>query len=740
VIFTSGSTGEPKGVQISHQAALNTIDDLNRRYAISTHSRGLAVSALDFDLSVYDLFGLLGAGGSLVLVGEEQHRDAAQWAALIQQHQVNLWNSVPVLLDMLLVVAEQEQASLPLKQVMLSGDWIGLDLPARLHRATQEKAKMIAMGGATEVSIWSNVFDVPAVLPANWTSIPYGQPLGNQQYRVVDEQGRDCPDWVAGELWIGGAGVADGYRGAPELTAQRFVEYQGNRWYRTGDRGRYWPDGNLEFLGRLDHQVKVRGHRIELGEIETALGTLPGVQHAVAVTIGTPASLAAALVLKTGFTLDLDLSRQQLSQTLPEYMVPGTLVILDELPLSANGKVDRKQLVRRLEALQGQSNAHQPPLPGLESDIAHVWQAVLKRPSLSRHDDFFAIGGDSLSATRIVAALHQRVGAGAVSLRILYGAAPTVASLAAHVRAYWEQHPEPLTARFSADDHSRELQQPRPTPGPACHPAAWLRIWQPRPLARRRLICLAHAGGAASFFRPWVQTLAADIELVAVQYPGREERINETLLGDLPALVDGIAHALALTPALLQQPYALFGHSMGAAVAHELYLNLQRRGLPLPEHLLLSACEAPSRRKAETFHQASDQQLKDEVFRLGGTDAAMAQSVELLDLVLPVIRSDYQAIETYRPSPERPRLAVPITVLTGDQFEELDIDDALAWAEETQAPCVHTMFSGGHFYLTQHVEAVIKVIEKAMNSSAKAPDTGRRLPTRVVARDQQTAK
>ncbi|BBB92140.1 MAG TPA: non-ribosomal peptide synthetase [Methylomusa anaerophila] len=286
IIFTSGSTGEPKGVEISHYGAWNTIFDINRRYKVGAADRILAVSSLDFDLSVYDIFGLLSVGGSLVLIAEDARRDAAHWLNLLDKYQVTVWNSVPVLLDMLLVAAaSQRQNNLPLRLAMLSGDWIGLDLPSRLKRAA-EHCHLVAMGGATEASIWSNFFDVSLPLPGHWTSIPYGRPLTNQAYRVVDGKGRDCPDWVAGELWIGGAGVAQGYRGDPELTAERFVSWQGCRWYRTGDRGRYWPDGNIEFLGREDFQVKIRGHRIELGEIETALKQHPDVRDAAVIAVG----------------------------------------------------------------------------------------------------------------------------------------------------------------------------------------------------------------------------------------------------------------------------------------------------------------------------------------------------------------------------------------------------------------------------------------------------------------------
>lgn len=288
IIFTSGSTGEPKGVEISHSGAWNTVSDINCRYQVGRTDRILAVASLDFDLSVYDIFGLLSAGGSLVLLSEETRRDAGHWLYLLDKYQVTIWNSVPVLLDMLLVAAESARQSLSsLRLVLLSGDWIGLELPPRLNKAA-EHSRLVALGGATEASIWSNCFDVALPLPADWTSIPYGRPLSNQTYRIVDDKGRDCPDWVAGELWIGGAGVAQGYRGDSRLSAERFVEWKESRWYRTGDQGRYWPDGNIEFLGRKDFQVKIRGHRIELGEIETALKRHQGVRDAVVVATGDP--------------------------------------------------------------------------------------------------------------------------------------------------------------------------------------------------------------------------------------------------------------------------------------------------------------------------------------------------------------------------------------------------------------------------------------------------------------------
>ncbi|UEP37268.1 amino acid adenylation domain-containing protein [Burkholderia ambifaria] len=296
VIYTSGSTGVPKGVEMTHAAAINTIDAIDALLGVNADDRLLAVSALDFDLSVYDLFGALGAGAELVLPTQDEARDAARWVELIAQHRVTLWNSAPALLEMALAVPAASDACRTVRAALLSGDWIALDLPARLRARCGAACAFHALGGATEAGIWSNVQTVYDV-PPHWRSIPYGRPLPGQAYRVVDADGRDAPDYVPGELLIGGDSLARGYRNDPELTAQRFVQHASGRWYRTGDRGRYWPDGTLEFLGREDRQVKVRGHRIELGEIEAALAAHPLIDGACASVVhGEAARLVAAFV------------------------------------------------------------------------------------------------------------------------------------------------------------------------------------------------------------------------------------------------------------------------------------------------------------------------------------------------------------------------------------------------------------------------------------------------------------
>lgn len=353
-IFTSGSTGTPKGVGIAHRAARTTLDDLESRYPLRADDRVLALSAFSFDLSVYDVFSVLGAGGGVVLPDADRQRDPGHWLELMAAHRVTVWNTAPALLEMLVEYAEIEpeatrRALASLRQVFLSADWIPVTLPDRL-RALAPQARVIGLGGATEASIWSISYPVDEVDPA-WPSIPYGRALGGQSFHVLDpDDGRPCPVGRPGELFIGGDGLAEGYVGDPDQTAARFAVHPttGTRLYRTGDLGRWRPDGTIEFLGRTDRQVKIRGHRIELGELEATLDRLPAVRHAVAQAVRGPDDrprLVAFVVPADPASPpgDGELAAA-LRAALPPYMVPNRFVVLAELPITANGKVDHSAL------------------------------------------------------------------------------------------------------------------------------------------------------------------------------------------------------------------------------------------------------------------------------------------------------------------------------------------------------------------------------------------------------------
>ena len=429
VIFTSGSTGRPKGVQISHRAVVNTVVDINERYEVTESDRTLALSALDFDLSVYDIFGPLSVGGSVVLAEEESRRDALEWWRLVQTWGVTIWNSVPALLGMLATVAHERPMLASLRLALVSGDWVPLGLPARLQTCTKG-CRFVALGGATEAAIWSNFHEVRSVEP-HWRSIPYGRPLRNQKFRVVDASGSDCPDWVAGELWIGGLGVALGYIADPTRTTERFAEHAGARWFRTGDVGRYWPDGTLEFLGRLDHQVKLRGHRIELGELEATAELYPGVARALAAVYGSGHNLALAVIPRPGIEIPSDALREFLAARLPSYMLPQSLIPLDEPLLTSNGKLDRAALSRLAEERAADAEAEVPPQGEVEEQIASLWGDLLQVRRIGRDNTFFDLGGNSVLATEFVERARRQLGV-EIGLRQMLECA-TVRGLAAVV-------------------------------------------------------------------------------------------------------------------------------------------------------------------------------------------------------------------------------------------------------------------------------------------------------------------
>jgi non-ribosomal peptide synthetase component F len=246
--------GRAYGVEIEHRGAVNTLDDLLARTGVGADDRVLAVSEPDADLTVFDVFAPLGAGGAIVLT--EAGASPDEWIRAVRAHRATVWNSVPSRLAALLTADDTGRGAETIRVALVSGEPIGLDLPGRF--AAAGGGRFIALGGAPEASIWSIAYEVIGV-EADWQSIPYGYPLRNQRFRVVDARGRDCPDWVVGELWIGGLGVARGYRGDAPRPATRFVGDDGDRWFRTGELGRYWPDGTLERLGRREARTAPTG-------------------------------------------------------------------------------------------------------------------------------------------------------------------------------------------------------------------------------------------------------------------------------------------------------------------------------------------------------------------------------------------------------------------------------------------------------------------------------------------------
>ncbi|OLB77881.1 MAG: hypothetical protein AUI14_14885 [Actinobacteria bacterium 13_2_20CM_2_71_6] len=391
VIYTSGSTGRPKGVEISHRALVNLLVSLGRRCRIGDGSVLLAMTSLSFDMAGLELFAPLLAGGKVVIVGAETARAGEQLAETCAKVRPTIMQATPATWQLLIDAGWPGQDDL----VALCG---GEAVPPELARTLGARVgELWNVYGPTETTIWS------AAQPIDPADVCIGGPVANTRIYLLDPYGEPVPPGVPGEVYLGGDGVARGYHGRPGQTAERFVPHpwvSGARMFRTGDQAKFRPDGRLDFLGRLDAQVKVRGYRIELGDVEAALAAHPGVAQAVvAVRDG---QLAGYVVGVSGAAPSVAELRAHLGQRLPGYMIPARFATLDVLPLTPNGKIDRKALPAPGDAAIGTGVAHRPAQGAAETALAQIWQDLLGVPQVGRDDNFFARGGDSLIAVRMV--------------------------------------------------------------------------------------------------------------------------------------------------------------------------------------------------------------------------------------------------------------------------------------------------------------------------------------------------
>jgi|GEM_PF-2677171 len=346
IIFTSGSTGEPKGVKISHRGAVNTCISINEKFKICEPVT-FGISALNFDLSVWDIFGTFYSGGILVICKQDGEKDPDYWWKQILEHKITVWNTVPTSFEMLLLAKPNQIKEITLESVLLSGDAIRTEM-IKDAVSVFTNTNIIALGGATEASIWSNYHIVTDdTFNLNTYLIPYGKPLPNQTMFVLDKDFNYTPSGVIGNIYIGGIGLAMGYLNSPTLTNEKFInEKKLGRIYDTGDIGRYLPNGEIEIIGRSDNQVKILGYRIEIGEIENCIKEVEGVKHAIVIYNKEQRDKLIGFIVSENY--DYEHLKQKVylhaTQNLPDYMIPRNWHFLDKLPLTQNNKVNYKRL------------------------------------------------------------------------------------------------------------------------------------------------------------------------------------------------------------------------------------------------------------------------------------------------------------------------------------------------------------------------------------------------------------
>ncbi|MBD2201082.1 amino acid adenylation domain-containing protein [Calothrix sp. FACHB-1219] len=552
VIFTSGSTGTPKGVVVRHRPVINLIEWVNKTFNINSADRVLFITSLCFDLSVYDIFGLLAAGGSIRVVPSDDVRDPEALLHILCHEPITFWDSAPPALQQLAGFFSQVQESNchpQLRLVFMSGDWIPVTLPDLL-KATFPGVEVISLGGATEATVWSNYYPIGKVEPY-WKSIPYGKPIQNAKYYILDDYLNPCPIGVSGELHIGGECLASGYLNQPELTAQKFIpdpfsDKKSARLYKTGDLARYLADGNIEFLGRIDHQVKIRGFRIELGEIESVLSQHDCVQETVVIAReDEPGNkrLVAYVVLNGESTPTMNELRRFLREKLPDYMIPSAFVAIAKIPLTPNGKVDRRALPIPDQNRPELEKAFVSPKNTVEIELTQIWSAILGIKSIGISDNFFDLGGDSLLAVKLFTQIEKKFGQKLPLATLLQS--PTIEQLASILRQ-------------------------------SNTPASWssLVTIQPGSSEKRPLFLIHALGGNVIGYQTLVRYLGKEQPVYGLQAQGLDgKQTPHTRVEDMASHY--IKEMRTVQP---HGPYLLGGFSSGGTIAFEMARQLVAQG------------------------------------------------------------------------------------------------------------------------------------------------------------------
>lgn len=414
VIFTSGSSGVPKGVEISHASVVNTCLDINKRFNITENDAIFGISSLSFDLSIWDIFGTLGAGGKLVICKSDSTKDPDYWWEQIKKHKITVWNTVPTTFEMLLMSYSQELL-FSIKTVFLSGDAIRISLANKILEKFPD-IQLICLGGATEASIWSNfhIFSQDSN-ELETDLVPYGKALSNQTMYVLGAELDYIPTGVVGEIYIGGRGLAKGYIGDAKLTQEKFINNDAlGRLYKTGDIGRYLHNGEIEILGRSDMQVKIGGYRVELGEVERCIEELEQIKKVAVIAVPNNIPYLAGFVTTNKNEEGLiEKIRHHTEQFLPSYMNPKAWMVLDNIPITYNGKVDVKKLYKLALSVENQDRDKKLENSSLESDaILEIVARLMSLPSESLlvSKSLFEQGFSSLHAIQLINILSEKWG------------------------------------------------------------------------------------------------------------------------------------------------------------------------------------------------------------------------------------------------------------------------------------------------------------------------------------------
>lgn len=578
VIYTSGSTGKPKGVMVSHKGVVNHCFNIIDQFKLNHQDRVLQFTSISFDVAVQEIFPTLLAGATLVLWKDKYISEGREFLKWIEQEKISVLNMTTAYWSSLVVDLKNEPALLPssLKLVIVGGEKVSPETYVTWRKVTNGKVRWINDYGLTETTITATMFE-PDVEWEPKKVVPIGTPLDNVEIYILDTNQRAVPIGVYGELYIGGIGVAKGYWGRPDLTQERFVENflsenSGYKLYKTGDQARFLSDGTIEFLGRLDNQIKIRGYRIEIGEIEAAMEQYGKISQAVVVPfkLANGSTQLAAYVVLSDSTVGIDELRSFLKNRLPDYMVPSHYVVMEQIPLTVNGKVDDAALPKpELHAVK--SKEYVAPRTPNEEIAVSIWTSLLDYPDIGVTDNFFEVGGNSLLATQVVLQAATKFECN-VPLRILFEYP---------VLADWVAEIERIKLLEASKDPELDFEK------------CIVKIQQ---IGEETPLFFIHpVGGTVSCYFTLARQLGENQPFYAFQGHGFVEE-NSTL-DSVEKMAD--YYLKEILEVQSEGPYRLGGWSMGGFIAYEIANRLKKDGHEVSQLVIIDSYLSRNRKATD---------------------------------------------------------------------------------------------------------------------------------------------
>lgn len=693
IIHTSGSTGIPKAVIVTNEGLYNSIFFTNRRFNVNNTDRCIALTNLAHDMEMYDIFGMLMAGASILMPYQESSIDPEYWISKMKKHQVTIWNSVPAFANMILDTMTQDdrKALEHLRLMILGGDYVKCETVQTIWNYNNTTT-IVSVGGPTETTLW-NIYHVVTKEDLQNGVIPYGKPIINTKYYLLNEKREEVPVGVVGMMYCTGVGITKGYWNNEDSTAEKYSIYKktGERIYETGDLGKYNEAGDIIFCGREDLQVNINGKRIELNEITTVLRSMEGIKDCIVLFKKEEKKLVAFFIADE--EIESTKIQEYLLQMLPKYMIPSSFARLEKLPLTRNGKIDTRKLLSMKMEFSIESQESREIKTELERNIVEICKEHLMT-EVSLDSEFFMVGGDSLLAVKLLARLRDKYRI-SLSLTELYGKNT--------IGDWCDLIEQKLNSTGDNADERSEA---------AIGVNKWIGHGNINvDKDKLHLICIPHAGSSAMFFTNWNKYFSDKIQILPLQYPGRENRINEEMYDSIEKMAKDFVEEC---PEVFEGKFAIFGHCTGSIVGYEILKLLKTKYKKDAVLFIVSSNSAPIHPIIESTKNATDAEFVKGLADYGFIDPALFELEDFSTYYLPIIRHDFDMQENYICN-EQVVLDTPLYVFSGkDDPSMTDYEKVLDWKDFTTKSFGNKIFEGSHFYMEENLEEFCGLVESVI--------------------------